>query len=90
MTTKSTIDQAFKKALLDNFKNPAITPVATLAQVGARYHQEGNTQSLNAQGTLVRQHRPDDLDAYLQGLTDLGVPGETVEDQRQRLAQTPA
>ena len=71
-----------EETLLRNFKSPRVVTQHTPIQVGVNYFSQGNIESLSEQTGLVTQHRPQDLEAYFQGLLDAGVPAAAVEDQR--------
>ena len=77
-----------QEALLRNFKSPRVVTNQTLIQVGANYFSQGKIDSLTQQTGLVTQHRPQDLEAYFQGLLDAGVQADIVRTQRAR--ETPS
>ena len=77
-------DRILRNALLANLKNPNIVTNRTLIEVGANYFSQGKIDSLTQQTGLVTQHRPQDLEAYFQGLLDAGVPADIVRTQRAR------
>ena len=80
MTNEKT--RILQETLLRNFKSPRIVTNQTLIDVGLNYFSQGNIDRLSEQTGLVAQHRPQDLEAYFQGLLDAGVPAEVVKAQR--------
>ena len=79
-------DRILRNVLLANLKNPNIVTNKTLIEIGTTYFLQDTMEGLNDQTDLVAEHRPKDLENYLQGLLDAGVPADIVETQRSRAA----
>ena len=77
-------DRILRNVLLANLKNPDIVTNKTLIEVGITYFFQNNMEGLNNQTDLVAEHRPRDLEDYLQGLLDAGAPADIVETQKSR------
>ena len=77
-------DQILRKALLANLKNPNIVTNRTLIEVGVNYFSQDSMEGINNQTDLVAEHRPKDLEHYLKGLLDAGVPADIVRTQTAR------
>ena len=85
--TDTEFERIRHEVLIKGFKNPFTTPNRTLIETGLRFHQENNPESFHAQTVLIMEYRPDDLEAYFQGLLDAGVPQADVDAQRHAGAQ---
>ncbi len=80
--TKREMDEIRDRVLREGFRNPEITPADTLSQVGARFFFEGKPHMMDSQRKLIMKHRPDAMEGYLDGLAEMGVPPDVVEEQR--------
>lgn len=79
--TISNVDP-IQEVLMGGFRNPAVVPTSALIKTGLSYHEDGDNTSFSAQTALIKEHRPQHLEEYFQGLLDAGVPQADVDRQR--------
>ena len=86
--TRDEFDEVRDRVLLEGFINPSFTTLDSLVTTGVSTHRD-NRQAFDGWTKLIARHRPDDLEPYLQGIQEAGVPSEDIQQQRQALRDNP-